>query len=246
MDGHVQIHDPVVIAAQNGFKDTDPCPPTCFGRLSQCVFHKRTWHDGEMAGLEFISYAYVAPFVEEALRQLLLARPELMGSHVGSNGRITVYVYKYICVCMYIYICIIYIIQAWHQQVMGVCRLQKCEIEEANEANTLVWTRQTLVHGYTYDIIYISYCRYNWPMFATHKLFWGSDIPPLMIEHQPPNQTNMFPFKWSWKGGLKVSSTICLNGMYHQYLIASHNSEKPSRKDVHPITNSGLKIRGIS
>ena len=53
-----------------------------------------------MAGLEFISYAYVAPFVEEALRQLLLARPELMGSHVGSNGRITVYVY--ICVCMYI------------------------------------------------------------------------------------------------------------------------------------------------
>ena len=89
MDGHVQIHDPVVIAAQNGFKDTDPCPPTCFGRLSQCVFHKRTWHDGEMAGLEFISYAYVAPFVEEALRQLLLARPELMGSHVGSNGRIT-------------------------------------------------------------------------------------------------------------------------------------------------------------
>ena len=42
-----------------------------------------------MAGLEFISYAYVAPFVEEALRQLLLARPELMGSHVGSNGRIT-------------------------------------------------------------------------------------------------------------------------------------------------------------
>ena len=42
MDGHVQIHDPVVIAAQNGFKDTDPCPPTCFGRLSQCVFHKRT------------------------------------------------------------------------------------------------------------------------------------------------------------------------------------------------------------
>ena len=43
---------------------------------------------------------------------------------------------------------------AWHQQVMGVCRLQKCEIEEANEANTLVWTRQTLVHGYTYDKIY--------------------------------------------------------------------------------------------
>ena len=48
-----------------------------------------------MAGLEFISYAYVAPFVEEALRQLLLARPELMGSHVGSNGRITTYIHIY-------------------------------------------------------------------------------------------------------------------------------------------------------
>ena len=96
MDGHVQIHDPVVIAAQNGFKDTDPCPPTCFGRLSQCVFHKRTWHDGEMAGLEFISYAYATPFEEEAFWQLLLARPELMGSHVGSNGRITNIVYIYI------------------------------------------------------------------------------------------------------------------------------------------------------
>ena len=51
-----------------------------------------------MAGLEFISYAYVAPFVEEALRQLLLARPELMGSHVGSNGRITIYIYIHIFV----------------------------------------------------------------------------------------------------------------------------------------------------
>jgi hypothetical protein len=136
------------------------------------------------------------------------------------------YMYIYICMCIYIYICIIYIIQEWPTgpnqtngmtpTSHGVCRLQKCEIEEANEANTLVWTRQTLVHGYTYDniyiCIYISYCRYNWPMFATHKLFWGSDIPPLMIEHQPPNQTNMFPFKWFWKGGLKVSSTICLNG----------------------------------
>ena len=60
-------------------------------------------------GLKFISYAYVAPFVEEALRQLLLARPELMGSHVGSNGRITVYVYIYMCVCMYIYIYVLYI-----------------------------------------------------------------------------------------------------------------------------------------
>jgi hypothetical protein len=42
-----------------------------------------------MAGLEFISYAYATPFEEEAFWQLLLARPELMGSHVGSNGRIT-------------------------------------------------------------------------------------------------------------------------------------------------------------
>ena len=153
----------------------------------------------------------------------------------------------------------IYIIQEWptgpnQKNGMtptshGVCRLQKCEIEEANEANTLVWTRQTLVHGYTYDNIYIYVYIYHivdtTDRCLLHTSFFGAVIFLrwwLNINHRTrPTCSHSNDFE-----RVVSKSQVLYVWMDHQYLIASHNSEEPSRKDVHPITNSGLKIRGIS
>ena len=143
---------------------------------------------------------------------------------------------------------------AWHQQVLGVCRLQKCEIEEAN---TLVWIRKHfskdmcmcvyIYIGYRYIHVIKSYWRYNWPMCATHRPFLASDIPPLMIEHHAPNQTKMFPFKLIFQGWSQVPFAW-MECIFNSWLEPTIANEEPSLKDVHPTTPvwQSTVIYGIS